>query len=278
MTSDLASRSACRPPRWRVDQHRRQHLEHVVLQDVADRARAVVETAPVGDVESLRHSDLDAVHVVAIEQRLDDAVGEPCEQDVLHRVQPQPVVDPVDGVLREDGVHRRVELPGALQVRTERLLDHHPGVRGQTRLVDAFRDRPEQRRWHLQVEQRRPGRQLAGQRAVGGVVREVPVDVFQQPQHLVGRVPGGVDVVVPQRLGGVGTELVHAPTALGHPHNRNVKNAALDQPDQGRERLEFGQVTRRAEDDQCPNPRRSHADSFPSMKCRSGASRSGPAR
>jgi hypothetical protein len=94
----------------RLGQHGGQHLEHVVLEHVPDGAGLVVEPAAVRDVELLRHRDLDVVHVGAVEQRLDDRVGEPGEQDVLHRVEGQPVVDPEDRLFREVLVHGVVEL------------------------------------------------------------------------------------------------------------------------------------------------------------------------
>jgi len=213
----------------------------VVLHHVADGAGAVVEPAAVGDVERLGHRDLDALHVGPVEQRFDDRVGEPDEQDVLHGVQAQPVVDPVDGLLREVLVHELVQLQGAVQVGAERLLYHHPVACGPSRGGDALRDPPEQDRWHLQVEQHLLGRaDLVRHGLVGGVVTEVPVHVSQQVQHLGRRGLSRVHPVELQRRGGVVPELLQAPPALGHPDHRDVEDAALDQPHQGRESLQLG--------------------------------------
>jgi hypothetical protein len=42
-------------------------------------------------------------------------------------------------------------------------------------------------------------------------------------------------------------ELIDRPAALGHADDRDVQDAALDQPDQGREGLQLGQVAGGAE-------------------------------
>jgi hypothetical protein len=182
----------------RIHQDRGQDLEHVVLHDVPDGAGTVVEAAPIGDVEGLRHRDLDTAHVRAVEDRLEDAVGEPGEQHVLDRVEAEPVVDAVDRVLREDGVHGGVQLARARQVGAERLLDHDPGVGGQVGPGEALGDHAEQRRRDLQVEQRRAAGQQDRERRVRRVVGEVAVDVLQQIEHPLGRIGVRVDAVASQ--------------------------------------------------------------------------------
>ena len=209
----------------------------------------VVEPAAVGDVERLGHRDLDALHVGPVEQRLDHRVGEPDEEHVLHRVEGQPVVDPEDRVFGEVLVHGVVELPRAGQVGTERLLHHDPGVLGPAGRGDSLRDPAEQRGRHLQVEQDLgAGADLVRHRLVGGVVVEVPVDVAQQPEHLLGGRGLGVHVVQHQRGLRVVAELLQPPAALRHPDDRHVEHAPVDQADQRREGLDLGQVTGGAED------------------------------
>ncbi len=57
----------------RLHREVRQHLEQVVLDDVAHRARLVVERAAPLNAEVLRHGDLDALHVIAVPERLEEA-------------------------------------------------------------------------------------------------------------------------------------------------------------------------------------------------------------
>ena len=111
----------------RLHQGEGQHLHHVVLDDVAQGAGRLVEAAAVLDPELLGHGDLDLVDVPAVPDGLEDGVGEAQGEDVLDRLLPQVVVDPVDLVLVEGLVALVVEGLGALQVPAEGLLDHQPG-------------------------------------------------------------------------------------------------------------------------------------------------------
>ncbi len=92
--------------------HRRLHrdvaeqLQHVVLDQIAQRAGAVVVVGARADAEVLGGGDLHAVDVVAVPQRLEHAVGEAERQHVLDRLLAQVVVDAVDLRLVEDPQHR----------------------------------------------------------------------------------------------------------------------------------------------------------------------------
>jgi hypothetical protein len=242
------------PVRWfRGDG--RQHLQHVVLHHVPHGAGPVVEPPAVRDVERLGHRDLDARHMRPVEQRFEHRVGEPGDQHVVQRVQPEPMVDPVDRLLGEDGVHGGVEFPRAAQIRAERLLHHHPGTLGPVRRRDTPCDAPEQRRRHLEVEQGPTTvAHLAGHRRVRRVVVEVAVDVAQQVEHPHRRRRPWIHSRARQRRGRVRPELIQVPAALRHPDDGHVEDAAVHEPDQRREGLEFGQVTCRAEDHQRVHP------------------------
>ena len=171
-------------PARRLGQDGRQHLEHVVLEHVPDGPGPVVEPATVRDVELLRHRDLDVVHVGAVEQRLDHRVGETGEQDVLHGVEGQPVVNPEDRLFGEVLVHDVVQVLRTRQVGAEGLLNHDPGAARAARGRDPLGDPPEQDGRHFQVVQDMLARaDLIGHGLVGGVVAEVPVHVAQQLKH-----------------------------------------------------------------------------------------------
>ena len=77
--------------------------------------------------DGLGHGDLHVLDGVAVPHPLEQGVGEAQDQEVLHRLLSQVVVDPEDPLLVEDLVHHPVQLAGAGQVAPERLLDHHPG-------------------------------------------------------------------------------------------------------------------------------------------------------
>ena len=95
----------------------------MVLEDVADRSRLLVEARTTLDAERLAHGDLDVVDHEAVPDRLEDAVAEAQDEHVLDGLLAQVMVDPVDlafvEVLREE----LVQLPRAGSVASERLFD-----------------------------------------------------------------------------------------------------------------------------------------------------------
>src|SRR6478736_8137436 len=171
----------------RVSHDAGQHLQHVVLHDIAYRPGPVVEPTSVGNVEGLGHRDLDALDVGPVEQRLQDGIGEAREQHIVEWVETEPVVDAIDVVLGEVLVHRGIELLRARQIGAERLLDHYSGALCPPSAVNAFRNSPEQGWRNLEVEQDSFARShLLGHRVVGRRIREIAVHVPQQAEHLRG--------------------------------------------------------------------------------------------
>ena len=71
----------------------------MVRHHVAQRAGRVVEPSPPLDRDRLCHGDLHVVDVVAVPDRLEQAVGEPHDHDVLDRLLAQIVVHAEDLVL-----------------------------------------------------------------------------------------------------------------------------------------------------------------------------------
>jgi len=110
----------------RFHQEQRQHLQDVILDDVADRAGGVVEAAARADAERLGHRDLHVVDPGPVPDRLEDRVREAQGQEVLHGVLGQVVVDPEDLRLAERRADVGVQAAGAGLVPAEGLLDHQP--------------------------------------------------------------------------------------------------------------------------------------------------------
>ena len=98
----------------------------MVLEDVADRARLLVELAAALDADRLGHGDLHVVDVASVPQRLEDPVAEAEDQQVPDGLLAEVVVDAVDLRLAEDLADLAVELLGRLEVVAERLLDDDP--------------------------------------------------------------------------------------------------------------------------------------------------------
>ena len=104
----------------------RQQLEQVVRHHVTKRAGGVVKIPARSHACRLGNGDLDVVDVVAVPQRLEQAVGEPQHHQVLHRLLSEVVIDPVDLALVQRAEKLAIECPGREQVRPERLLHDDP--------------------------------------------------------------------------------------------------------------------------------------------------------
>ena len=83
----------------------------MVRHHVAQRAGRVVELAALLDADRLGDRDLHVVDVVAVPQRLEEAVGEAEDQDVLHRLLAEIVIDAEDLLLARHAQDLLVERP-----------------------------------------------------------------------------------------------------------------------------------------------------------------------
>ena len=86
----------CQRPAGRLHRQQPDHLQHVILEHVADGAGLLVEPAAPSDAERLGHGDLHAFDVVAVPDRFEERVRESEQQQVLHRLLAEVVVDPED--------------------------------------------------------------------------------------------------------------------------------------------------------------------------------------
>ena len=141
----------------RLHAHDGHQLHDVVLDDVAQRAGLLVVRAATLDADVLGDGDLHVVDVLPVPQRLEDAVGKAEDEQVLHRLLAEVVVDAVDLLLVEGGVQLVVEVAGALQVVSERFLHHHACVAATVGLrqplrAEALRERREPARRDREVE------------------------------------------------------------------------------------------------------------------------------
>jgi len=96
----------------RLHAQQRQQLQHVILDQVAQRARVVVVAGAAADADVLGGRDLHVGDVVAIPQRLEHAVREAKREHVLDRLLAQVVVDAKNLALREHRQDLAVELAG----------------------------------------------------------------------------------------------------------------------------------------------------------------------
>ena len=111
----------------------------MVLHHVAQRAGLLVERPAAFHAQRFRRRDLHVIDVVAIPDRLEDAVGEAEDQNVLHRLLAQVVIDAEDLVLVEDRVDLVIQFARRIEIVAERLLNHHADARPCLRLRHALR-------------------------------------------------------------------------------------------------------------------------------------------
>jgi len=145
-----------------VERGRRLHgnegeeLKEVVLDDVAHRARVLVIPGALAHADGLGHRDLDMVDVLPIPDRLEDAVRETHDEDVLNGLLAKVVVDAEYLVLPKDRVHDLVELERRLAVVAERFLDDDArpsGLASEAVFADRFDDRLVRGRRRREIEE-----------------------------------------------------------------------------------------------------------------------------
>src|SRR5207248_5404472 len=109
-------------------------LHDVVGHHIAQGAGGIVMSAASFDADSLAHGDLNVIDVVAIPDRLKQAVSEAEDQNILYRLFAEIVIDAVHLVFVEDLFDSGVQRPGRFQVMSEGLFDDHATPRAVSRL------------------------------------------------------------------------------------------------------------------------------------------------
>jgi hypothetical protein len=89
---------------------KRQQLQHMVLDHVAQRARAVIKADPAFKADRFRDGDLDMVDMRRVPQRFEQDIGKAQRQQVLHRFLAEIVIDPEGAVLRKRPRDRIVDV------------------------------------------------------------------------------------------------------------------------------------------------------------------------
>ena len=107
----------------RFHRQKAKQLQQVIRHHIPQRAGLFIIAAPMLHPETLRHGDLHMVDVLAIPDRLEDPVGKPEDQNILHRLFPEIVIDPVDLPFLQDPLELVVQRPRRFQVMSERFFD-----------------------------------------------------------------------------------------------------------------------------------------------------------
>ena len=243
----------------------REDGEDVVLDHVAEHARAVVVSAAQFHTEFLRHGDLHVVNIPAVPDRLENRIREPEDHDVLNGLLAEVVVDAVDLRFREVLAEVFVECPRAREVAAERLFDDDPppglgSLLGEAGRAELVHDLREQRRRDRQIKQH-VARELPGRLRLRDFCLQLleGFDVVEIPLEIVAAFAEIVPLGILDRAGGklldvrggfCAVALVVAPGHRHADHGKILREKAKDLEVVKRgEELPFCQVSRRAEDD-----------------------------
>src|ERR1700693_3420638 len=123
----------------------------MILNHVADRTNPIVERASPLDSKVFRHGDLHTFDMAAIPKRLQQRVGEPEEQHIVHRPLTQIMVDAEDATLIERAEEDLVEFLGRDEVTAEGLFNNHPRTLGTARFRQLLDDQSEQNRRYGEI-------------------------------------------------------------------------------------------------------------------------------
>ena len=80
----------------RLHRHQRQHLQHVILEHVAQLPGLLVISGAMLHAERLRHRNLHVINILAIPDRLENRVRKAEHQNILHRHFAEIMVNPVN--------------------------------------------------------------------------------------------------------------------------------------------------------------------------------------
>ena len=185
--------------------------------------------------------------MVSIPDGLEEDVGESEDEQVLHRLLAEKMIDPEDLVLVEVAVEDLVELDGAGEIASERFLDNEAAIGGEPDSGKARGDVVEQRRGDRHEEHRQPGiAELLGDQVVDGWILVVTLDIAQvgtEPidDRFVSALKDLTDVI--------GESLV-GPLAAGSADDGHVESALGCELVERRDQLLFCQVAGDAEQHQ----------------------------
>ena len=98
--------------RRRLQRHKTQQLHHMVLHHVAQRARLLVERTAALHAQRLGHCNLHVINVIAVPYRLENSVGKPEHQKILHRLLAKIVIYAEDLILEEDSIYLAIQFAG----------------------------------------------------------------------------------------------------------------------------------------------------------------------
>ena len=116
----------------------------MILNHIADCAGLIIERASALNSKVLRHSNLYALDLIAVPERLQERVLEAEEDHVMHRPLAEVMVDAEDVLLVESPEQNPIERLRRGEVVTEGFFNDNASAVGTVCLGQLFHDDPEQ--------------------------------------------------------------------------------------------------------------------------------------
>ena len=105
-----------------------EQLQQVILNHVPQGAGFFIITGPRPDAFRFADGNLDVVDIFVVPDRLENAVGEPDDHEVLDGLFAQIMIDPENLRLVEDLAGDFIDLLRGSQITSDRLFDDDPGI------------------------------------------------------------------------------------------------------------------------------------------------------
>jgi hypothetical protein len=225
----------------------------VILHHVPHRARLVVIGPAPADADLLGHGDLHVIHVLRVPERFEQDVAEPYGHQVLDRLLPEIMVDPVDLRLVEIARQRTVQRPGGGEIVAEGLFHDDPCVLPRDlELVQPFRQVTEQARRHREIEglHRVRAHLVAqiGPAAIAARIHREVIEPLEELRHMLRRAQLGGNEFLQRRADPVGPVLRRLLRARRADDPRLARHLPVaEPPEQRRQDLAPRQIARAAE-------------------------------
>src|SRR5208337_1107357 len=205
-----------------------QNLEKMILDDVADGSRLIVESTAALYAEILRHRDLHALNIVAVPERLHERIGEAENDHVVHRALPQVMIDPENRGFVELSEKNLIQMSRRFQIVTERLFDDDTGIGRAAAMRELLEHRLEHGGRNREVVGRPLRRfQFSPQRSESFGLPVVSIHVTEQAGKFL-KSSCIHSAVILEAIVGPCLQLLQVPASLGDADDRYVEMTALD--------------------------------------------------
>ena len=220
----------------------------MILEDVARRADFLIEATAPSHTEVLRHRDLHVVDVIPVPDRLEERIGKPEVEQVLHRLLAEKVIDAIDRGLGEELMERPIEGLRRGEVAPKGFFHDQSRLRRTARLRQSLGDGAEQAGRDRQVEDRALCLAERLPQSLEGRWRFIVAGDVRESTGKGGERAGVEAAVCGDAVACPLAQLLDGPVGLRHADHGHVEMSAPRQRLKRRKNLFIRQVAGRAEE------------------------------